>query len=721
MDISYELEIIQNLIQSGKLDDAFVEHNKLIDKKDIDFESSAQVDLIYVRLLLEIGEGEKASNIMTNLLESKDKIKSETVRLAIDIYFAISMVYAGKIDEAGMKINEIEETIPKLKKINVKNSRALLSELYNIKGIINFRYGNMENALSEYNQSINLSREINYRKDEARTLFNMASLYDQKGDSATALSYFTKALEIFNDIQFYEGILPCMTRLKNLQIRLGNDEAVYNLDQKMMDYQLHLELRKCRISSSRMDFELNNQIIDLISERNKLEQKIWELEFQLNSQMTSGQDLTQNVSRLATEKLENLKGEMGALYEKLNINQVELNNLREERERLKEELDKNKSTFDIILKQNKELEEKLKNSSSSPENDSLKQALAEKERELSNIKQDMDKQFEQKLNKKQQIIKELEKEVDDLRKALEMIKKGAGEIEQLREFKDKADGEIKSLKSQLENQKSESKSQQTQLKELLTTEQERVKTLETSLEAGQTIEVELEQRDLEINRLRQENMDKEQEITSLRNEKIQAIKKLEAENEKKLQDLQEENQSLIQQISLHEKLVRDTSIVSKSVEEIEKAPISSKEPEPQTIKPTEVESRIEPQTTDIESKKSFVSSQTVKPSEIAKRQEDEISPAREFKPSSAKIGRVYHKNISVDSRDLSSFLDGDKLAENVYNTIKSSRSIQLRFLAMRLGASMPKVMEIIKSLESIGVIKIRYSEGNENNPTIEIK
>ena len=71
--------------------------------------------------------------------------------------------------------------------------------------------------------------------------------------------------------------------------------------------------------------------------------------------------------------------------------------------------------------------------------------------------------------------------------------------------------------------------------------------------------------------------------------------------------------------------------------------------------------------------------------------------------------------------NLNDFIGGDKLAESVYETIKSSRTIQLRFLAMRLGASMPKVLEIIKSLENIGVVKIKYSEGNENNPIIEIK
>ncbi len=407
-DIQYEIEIIQNLIQSGMLDRAFVEHNKLLDSKDLDLEGRIHLDLIYARLLIELGEYEKAFRIMKNIRSDINVVKSEILKLGIYTYYAISLVFTGKIKDALEQIDEIENFISKLKKINLKNSRALISELHNLKGIIHFRMNEPEKALEEYNKSIVISKEINFRKDEARTIFNIASLYDQRAEYKLALYNFSNALTVFESIKYYEGIIPCLTRMKNIYQRLGESDKQYDVERKAMDYQLNKELRACKIASSRMDIELNKQITDLISERNQLEQKIWQLEFTINSGEIGGKGLANEIEQVATEELQTLKMEFNDLSKELEKSKIELENVKKERDEYKlssaendnsellkeledklsieiKEHNKLKETFENISKKNEEL--KLKINKIDEENSKL----TEKVRQLDlrkEIKQD---------------------------------------------------------------------------------------------------------------------------------------------------------------------------------------------------------------------------------------------------------------------------------------------------------------------------------------------
>lgn len=911
MDIENEIDLIYNTLQSGNLDEAFIQHNNLMEKTDLSYENRLEIDLVYARLLLELGEYDKSHDIMVNLYESKDKLKGETIRLAIDVYYAISQAFTGRILEARGKIGEIENLIPKLKKINIQNSKALLSELHNVKGIIDFRNGNMDSALNEYNTSINLSKEINFRKDEARTLFNIASLHEQQGDLSSSITYFKRSLEIFDVLKFYEGIMPCLNRMKNIYSRLNETDEIFSIDRKIMDFQVFMQLRKCKITSSRLDYELNNQIISLIGERNNLEQRVWQLEFKMNSEMAGG-NLAANVENIASEELERLKEDMTLLSQELEISLTELENVRNERDDLRagkkvhEENANNQILIDIknelnflktenitledeineynlkrgeidltLLKTQEELDisltelENVKN-----ERDELKENLTNQNAyaiEQNNVKTREELDQVTKINKSlQEEIKELKENstmIEGERIDKEILAKKEDEIAKLQNKYEKNSQELEELRIKIDKVTSNYQSQMEELRvsfkirnEELTEENKQLKDLIAGQET-KTDDVEIITQEIEDLKKNNENLSIEfsnykksrdsvqskfqKQITDLKAENDEKVRKMiDLENEMQntdeeydrkckerdvfateLKELQAKYEVLITQkpdeefrkeysdlkinykqkssdfnqlaeefeefrikntnelnelLQQKDKEIIELKTILSTLEKQEEEEIkhdvtvitpismpqkySSKiEPISQTVKPSEVLKQLaeQPDKKDVTPKPSAklpplesqtvkpsevlkhlaeqpdkretakqtaklapLESQTVKPSELLKKQDEEIEAViklPEVEKSDENVDQIYHKSLDVNADSLQEYIQGDRLADNVHKFIKEAGNMQLKFLAMRIGVSPNKCMQVVENLEKIGVFEIAYSEGNENNPTIVYK
>lgn len=742
-DIQYDIQIIQNLIQSGMIDKAFLEYDKIIKTPELNFDGKTQLDLIYARLLLELGDYEKSYEIMERLNVDRNKLQGEMIRLAIDVYYSVSLAFTGKLEESFAKIVEIENYLPKMKKINFNNSKPFLAEIHNTRGVVFFRTGKRQEAIEEYSTSIKLSKELNLRKDEARTTFNLASLYDQAGDHNQAIKYFQKSLEIFESIKFYEGIIPSLKRLKSIYQRLGDSEKEFDFDRKLLDYQLHMELRSCKITNSRLNIELNNQIASLISERNQLEQKIWNLEFRMNSDIASNSDLANNIDRIASDELDKLIVEMNNVSEDFELTKIELDNMKRERDELKEQLSNQSPKVDDSL---------------------IEELNALKSREAELVKLESNQKDE--ISKLQSINSELRSDMEllQIKKKINETKEELLEkIEVLKISLSEKEKNVKDILDDLDNLKQE----KSKVDKKITVYQTQIKNLETKLRETQDVSNQsaLEKQKQEIqgkfddmkkkfhklekeklnlseelksttekfqkNKLQDQIVEKlEIEITALKKE-IEGLKQHSKESENLVKELKLEKEKYMKLKDEYNRFISDNSLeVNKAIlakdkqiidlrvrlSKYEKEETEQKAEELETDKILE-EELSEPTTSSMISSKVAPISQTVRPSQLLKKQ----GGLPKSSVSKSSVGRVFHSSLPTSDDNLSDYLAGDKLAQNVHDTIKDSGSIQLRFLAMRLSTSMPKCQEIVNNLDKLGVVKISYSEGQENNPKITYK
>ena len=79
-----------------------------------------------------------------------------------------------------------------------------------------------ESALREFEKSIELCREIGYRKGEAELLVELGKLDDSHGDQELAKENFSKALQIFLDIEFKPGQADVLKSFGDLVYSAGD-------------------------------------------------------------------------------------------------------------------------------------------------------------------------------------------------------------------------------------------------------------------------------------------------------------------------------------------------------------------------------------------------------------------------------------------------------------------------------------------------------------------
>jgi tetratricopeptide (TPR) repeat protein len=83
--------------------------------------------------------------------------------------------------------------------------------------LVYFSKGNLDEALTQYEEAVKIHKDIGFREGEATALGNIGVIYQDKGDLDQALKYLNEALKIFEEIGMPEQIEIVKRNIKRIK------------------------------------------------------------------------------------------------------------------------------------------------------------------------------------------------------------------------------------------------------------------------------------------------------------------------------------------------------------------------------------------------------------------------------------------------------------------------------------------------------------------------
>lgn len=133
------------------------------------------------------------------------------------------LLRSGKFDEAEeISRLTIEATISNYKMIKTKQTRKAIGIAYGTLGNILLCRGNLDEALNQYNNTLEIYDELNERTEGAGTTYiNLGALYELKSDFRKAIECWSKARCILDELGYPSESRLLKEWIKDLQKRIG--------------------------------------------------------------------------------------------------------------------------------------------------------------------------------------------------------------------------------------------------------------------------------------------------------------------------------------------------------------------------------------------------------------------------------------------------------------------------------------------------------------------
>ena len=261
-----EYKKIQGFIDSGNFKDGF---NYLSNLKKQFGPSITLQDRLVLNLLLctlQSKSGKYQENLkLISTLEGT--IQSQIMFIDFIIVKADTLWKVGKQDEALKTLEENEDKINNYKtSISEKNNKMVVdflareSEFKNLKGIINFYLGEMQDAKKCFEESLALKEKLSIKKDVARILNNLGILYTNIGELETALEYYNRVIELLKDSPNKEILSAPYTNIGEIYQYMGQFGYAFDFYNLALDIIEHTDdkLTKATIYSLFLDLHVES-------------------------------------------------------------------------------------------------------------------------------------------------------------------------------------------------------------------------------------------------------------------------------------------------------------------------------------------------------------------------------------------------------------------------------------------------------------------------------
>ncbi len=120
----------------------------------------------------------------------------------------------------------------------IKDKNAIANSVMNIGVIYCYYLKDNTNALKNFQRGLSLCMETKNREGEATALHNIAAVYQQEGDTVTALNYYFKSIDIRKSLNDKNGIAGVYNNIAAIYEKKGD------LEKALDYYSKSLELRK---------------------------------------------------------------------------------------------------------------------------------------------------------------------------------------------------------------------------------------------------------------------------------------------------------------------------------------------------------------------------------------------------------------------------------------------------------------------------------------------
>jgi tetratricopeptide (TPR) repeat protein len=162
------------------------------------------------------------------------------------------------------------------------------------------RQGEIDEAISLYQQSLELKRRIGNVQGEAATLHNLAIIYAQQGEIEEAISLYQQSMEITQQIGDVEGAATALHNLADIHAQQGEIEQAISL------YQQSMEIKQ-RIGDVQGEAATLNKLADIYLKQGHIKKAIYlyqqSLEFKRRIGNVQGEAVTlQNLAYIHAQQ-----------------------------------------------------------------------------------------------------------------------------------------------------------------------------------------------------------------------------------------------------------------------------------------------------------------------------------------------------------------------------------------------------------------------------------
>jgi tetratricopeptide (TPR) repeat protein len=100
--------------------------------------------------------------------------------------------------------------------LNTKERKKATSD-FMLKGLTSMRRGNLDKALFYFDTAYEYSIKNNSREEMAEALYNMGSIYKEKGENDNAMECFKGSINIYRELQDNEGLKKVMLASRSIR------------------------------------------------------------------------------------------------------------------------------------------------------------------------------------------------------------------------------------------------------------------------------------------------------------------------------------------------------------------------------------------------------------------------------------------------------------------------------------------------------------------------
>ncbi len=217
-------------------------------------------------VLIRIGnydEAIKYLRLSKNIIYNIDKDNNKAIA-GIDINIGLAYENAGILDSASYYYFQAKNQLS-------EKDTLFIATLYNNIGEVEFKKGNLNNALNYYRLSNKLFKQINYEMGIGSTLSNMAKVEIEQNNLADAIKHLNESKAIFEKLNALYFLVECEELLSKAFEKLNNhNKALYHLKNYII---LNDSLKGSKILKQIANLKLQYQIQKEQQKRKILEQQ----------------------------------------------------------------------------------------------------------------------------------------------------------------------------------------------------------------------------------------------------------------------------------------------------------------------------------------------------------------------------------------------------------------------------------------------------------------
>ena len=197
---------------SGDFTQASVHYKKVLDKNPKDISAL----LATGRVAIKSGDTQASLEPLNRALSLAVQLDNQEQKALILQALGIAYARLNKPDEALRNYEQSMEIKKRLgQKKGVADSLNMIAEAYDV-------LGKPELALANYNDALKIYREIGDRQDVGNDLLNLGQFYHDRGKYDDALKYFKESLQILRDVGDKNNEGLCLNNIGNTYTFIGD-------------------------------------------------------------------------------------------------------------------------------------------------------------------------------------------------------------------------------------------------------------------------------------------------------------------------------------------------------------------------------------------------------------------------------------------------------------------------------------------------------------------